>query len=119
MKPIDATNCLTLDDLRPMALEESADDPDRLSAVIRYTPGEWDATMGRLIEATMRDFLEDAPMRVTVEYLTPDEGDWMRLTGELVALTAAGDAVFLGGDHGQKPTQRKTVPLEDIYTLAF
>lgn len=118
MQPIDATTTLSLDDLRPMALEESADDPDHLSAVIRYTPGEWDTTMGRLIEATMRDFLEDAPMRVTVEYLTI-EGDWMRLTGELVALTAGGDAVFLGGDRGQQPTQRKTVPLEDIYTLAF
>ncbi|TCJ72780.1 UNVERIFIED_ORG: hypothetical protein EDC92_12416 [Dietzia maris] len=119
MKPIDATNCLTLDDLRPLALEEAADDPAILGAVIRHTPGEWDTTMGRLIESTMRDFLDDAPMRVTVEYLTPDEGDWMRLTGELVALTADGDAVFLGGDRGQNPTQRKTIPLEDIYTLAF
>ena len=118
MNPIDATNCLALDDLRPLALEEAADDPAILGAVIRHTPGEWDTTMGRLIEATMRDFLDDAPMRVTVEYLTI-EGDWMRLTGELVALTAGGDAVFLGGDRGQKPTQRKTVPLEDIYTLAF
>lgn len=119
MTPIDATAQLTLDDLRPLAFEEAADDPSILSARIEYTPGEWDTTMGRLIETTMRDFLDDAPMRVTVVYLTPDEGDWMRLTGELVALTAAGDAVFLGGDRGQKPTQRKTVPLEDIYTLAF
>ena len=119
MNPIDATNCLALDDLRPLALEEAADDPDHLSAVIRYTPGEWDATMGRLVETTMRDFLDDAPIRVTIDYLTADGGDWMRLTGELVALTADGDAVFVGGDRGQEPTQRTTVSVEDIYTIAF
>lgn len=119
MNPIDVTAQLTLDDLRPLAFEEAADDPSILSARIEYTPGEWDTTMGRLVETTMRDLLADAPIRVTVEYLTVECGDWMRLTGELVALTEGGDAVFLGGDRGQKPTQRKTVPLEDIYALAF
>lgn len=118
MKPIDAPMNLSLDDLRPLSFEEAADDPDLLSAAVRYTPGEWDTTMGRVIEGTMRDVLTDAPLRVTVDFLAPD-GDWMRLTGLLVAFTAAGDAVFVGGDRGQKPTQCKTVPLEDIYTLAF
>lgn len=119
MNPIDATPQLRLDDLRPLAFEEAADDPDILSTRIQYTPGEWEATMGRAVEACLRDLLLDAPMRVTIDYLTPDDGDWMRLTGELAALTADGDAVFLGGERGQEPTQRKTVPVEDIYTLAF
>lgn len=119
MESIDATTKLDLDSLRPLALEEAADDPAVLSSRIEYTPGEWDTTMGRLVEAALRDLLLDAPMRVTVDYLTPDGGDWMRLTGELAALTAEGDAVFLGGERGQEPTQRKTIPVEDIYTLAF
>ena len=118
MEPIDATPGLMLDDLRPLAFEESADDPAILSALVRYTPGEWGATMGRLVGAALRDLLRDAPMRVTIDFLDP-AGDWMCLTGELVALTAEGDAVFVGGERGQQPTQRKTVPVDDIYTLAF
>lgn len=118
MKPVDATESLVLDDLRPLAVEEAADDPAILSSRIQYTPGEWETTMGRVIEAAMRDLLLDAPMRVTIDYLTA-EGDWMRLTGELAALTEGGGAVFLGGERGQKPTQRTTILLEDIYTLAF
>lgn len=119
MTPIDATAQLTLDDLRPLAFDEAADDPIILSARIEYTPGEWDASMQKVVESVMRDFLDDAPMRVTIDYLTADGGDWMRLTGELVALTGDGKAVFVGGDRGQQPTQRKTVPVDDIYTLAF
>lgn len=118
MNPIDATPQLRLDDLRPLAFEEAADDPAILSTRIEYTPGEWDTTMRRVVEACLRDLLLDASMRVTIDYLAP-EGDWMRLTGELSALTADGGAVFLGGERGQEPTQRKTVPVEDIYTLAF
>lgn len=121
--PIDATDRLEPDDLRPIALEEDADNPDECGALLRHEPGEWATTMNPAIVAVMRDLLTDAPMRVTIDYLDAECGDmdsdWMRLTGELVALTADGNAVFVGGQQGTEPTQRKEVPVEDIYTLAF
>ena len=118
MTPIDATDGLQFDDLWPLAFGEAADDPGRDRAVLSHTPGEWTGTMNPLIVAAMRDLLEEAPLRVTLDYRDRNNTD-NRVSGELVALTAAGRAVLVGGTRGEAPTERIQVPTCDIYLLAF